>query len=88
MRSYRQINRVNTNRKPRILAVFAHPDDESFLMGGTLAHYALNGVEVALLCLTHGEKGYSDQAPEDERQRLMRPGKIYFIHLTGKKQKP
>ena len=72
MKSYQQLNRNNNiiNKAPRILAVFAHPDDESFLMGGTLAHYALNGVEVELLCLTRGEKGYSDHATEDERQRL------------------
>src|SRR4051794_12857641 len=57
-------------RKPHILAVFAHPDDESFLAGGTLAYYARNGVEVKLLCLTHGEAGYSEKASEYERQML------------------
>ena len=30
----------------RLLAVVAHPDDESFGMGGTLALYARNGCEV------------------------------------------
>jgi LmbE family N-acetylglucosaminyl deacetylase len=44
-------------RKPTILAVFAHPDDETFLVGGTLAHYARNGARVELLCLTEGEGG-------------------------------
>jgi LmbE family N-acetylglucosaminyl deacetylase len=59
-----------SSRKPSILAVFAHPDDESFLAGGTLAYYARNGVTVKLLCLTHGEKGYSDKATAYERQVL------------------
>jgi len=40
-----------------LLAVFAHPDDESFGTGGTLAHYAAQGVRVALVCATRGEAG-------------------------------
>ncbi len=40
-----------------LLAVFAHPDDESFGTGGTLAHYAAAGVHVALVCATRGEVG-------------------------------
>ncbi|MGB9640057.1 MAG: PIG-L deacetylase family protein, partial [Anaerolineales bacterium] len=31
-----------------LLAVLAHPDDESFGMGGTLAFYATQGVQVHL----------------------------------------
>lgn len=41
----------------RILSVLAHPDDESFGMGGTLALYAQRGVEVYLVCATRGEVG-------------------------------
>jgi LmbE family N-acetylglucosaminyl deacetylase len=41
----------------RILAVFAHPDDETFLAGGTPAKYAAAGWDVFLLCATHGEAG-------------------------------
>lgn len=40
-----------------LLAVFAHPDDESFGPGGTLAFYAEQGVEVHLICATRGEVG-------------------------------
>ncbi|MDK2981965.1 MAG: N-acetyl-D-myo-inositol-2-amino-2-deoxy-alpha-D-glucopyranoside deacetylase [Chloroflexota bacterium] len=43
------------NRK--LLVVLAHPDDETFGMGGTLAHYARQGVEVHLVCATRGEVG-------------------------------
>ncbi|MBI4788383.1 MAG: PIG-L family deacetylase [Chloroflexi bacterium] len=46
----------------RLLAVFAHPDDETFGTGGTLAHYARQGVEVHLICATRGEVG---EAPAD-----------------------
>lgn len=41
----------------RLLAVFAHPDDESFGVGGTLAHYARRGARVVLVCATRGEAG-------------------------------
>ena len=41
----------------RLLAVFAHPDDETFGAGGTLALYARRGVEVHLVCATRGEVG-------------------------------
>lgn len=40
-----------------LLVVLAHPDDESFGMGGTLALYASRGVEVHLVCATRGEVG-------------------------------
>lgn len=46
----------------RLLAVFAHPDDETFGTGGTLAHYAREGVDVYLVCATRGEVG---EAPPD-----------------------
>ena len=46
--------------KGTILAVLAHPDDESFGMGGTLALYAQRGVDVYLLCATRGEAGEID----------------------------
>lgn len=45
------------DKNRRILSVLAHPDDESFGMGGTLALYAERGVEVHLVCATRGEAG-------------------------------
>jgi LmbE family N-acetylglucosaminyl deacetylase len=46
--------------KLTLLAVLAHPDDESFGMGGTLALYARRGVDVHLVCATQGEVGEMD----------------------------
>jgi LmbE family N-acetylglucosaminyl deacetylase len=43
-----------------LLAIFAHPDDESFGPGGTLARYAAENVAVHLICATRGEAGESD----------------------------
>jgi LmbE family N-acetylglucosaminyl deacetylase len=41
----------------RLMAVLAHPDDESLGFGGTLAKYASEGVEVSLLTATRGDGG-------------------------------
>lgn len=41
----------------RLLAVTAHPDDESGALGGTLALYARRGVSVEVVCATRGEAG-------------------------------
>jgi LmbE family N-acetylglucosaminyl deacetylase len=46
---------VQTNL--RLMAILAHPDDESFGTGGTLALYAQRGVSVHLVCATRGEVG-------------------------------
>ncbi len=43
-----------------VLFVGAHPDDESFGPGGTLAEYALRGHRVVYVCATRGEAGSAD----------------------------
>lgn len=43
-----------------ILAVLAHPDDESFGLGGTLALYARRGYDTYYVCATRGEAGTVD----------------------------
>jgi LmbE family N-acetylglucosaminyl deacetylase len=48
---------IMTATADRLLAVFAHPDDESIVAGGTLAACAAAGVEVLVLCATRGEQG-------------------------------
>jgi len=44
-----------------LLAVLAHPDDESFGLGGTLALYASKGYDVYYVCATRGEAGTVDE---------------------------
>ncbi|MDP9067654.1 MAG: mycothiol conjugate amidase Mca [Actinomycetota bacterium] len=40
-----------------LLAIHAHPDDESSKGSGTMARYAREGVRVVLACATRGEEG-------------------------------
>jgi LmbE family N-acetylglucosaminyl deacetylase len=46
---------VGLARYQRVLAVGAHPDDESFGLGAVLAAFAAQGAAVGILSLTHGE---------------------------------
>ena len=48
---------MQNNNSKTLLAVYAHPDDESFGSGGMLAHYAAQGVRVGLVTATRGEIG-------------------------------
>lgn len=72
-----------TDRKT-ILAVLAHPDDETFGLGGTLALYARRGYDTYYLCATRGEAGSADaefmqgfkDTAEMRTDELMRAAKI------------
>lgn len=53
-----------------LLAVFAHPDDETFGPGGTLAKCGAEGVAAHLICATLGEAGESDTPDQSECEDL------------------
>ena len=61
----------------KLLAVFAHPDDESMGMGGTLAKYSAEGVETTLVCATRGERGWF--GPEEQNPGLGALGQLYVV---------
>ncbi len=52
---------LKNGEQPVLLTVLAHPDDETFGTGGTLALYARRGVKVYLICATRGEVGEVDE---------------------------
>lgn len=78
----------------KILIVLAHPDDETFGLGGTIALYNQKGVESYYVCATRGEvgaadeeymKGFKDTA-EMRTDELMRAAKILGlkeVHFLG-----
>lgn len=55
---------------PALLAVFAHPDDETFRPGGTLALLARQGVGVHVLTATRGHAGSCGDPPQCTQQEL------------------
>jgi len=60
----------NSSTALRILVFFAHPDDETMFLGGTLAFLAGQGAEVHYLCATRGEGGEMGDPPICIREEL------------------
>ncbi|HEX2192553.1 MAG TPA: PIG-L family deacetylase [Acidimicrobiales bacterium] len=56
--------------RPRLLGMFAHPDDETFCAGGTLATYADRGAETMVVSATRGEAGQIRDAALATRRTL------------------
>ena len=54
----------------RILGVFAHPDDETFCAGGTLAKYVAAGAEAKVISFTRGDAGQIRDADLATRRTL------------------
>lgn len=59
-----------TQKPLNVLAFFAHPDDETMFLGGTLAFLADRGAEVHYLSATRGEGGETGDPPVCERAEL------------------
>ncbi len=76
-----------------LLAMFAHPDDETFAIGGTLARYADAGADVHVWCATHGEAGsLNGERASPERTRDVRTVElgraiealgVHDVHVLG-----
>src|SRR5689334_21603753 len=69
MRTAMRIN-ISAKRRPRILGVFANPDDESFCAGGTFAKYAEAGAEIMVVSATRGDAGQIRDARAATRRNL------------------
>lgn len=61
METEERTSQIMTNAS--LLAVFAHPDDETFRCGGTLALLAQRGVRVQVLTATRGQAGSCGAPP-------------------------
>ena len=67
--------------KLKLLAVLAHPDDESMGLGGALAKYAADGIETYLVCATRGERGWWDS--EGPNPGLEGVGRVRTLELEN-----
>ncbi|MBC8450013.1 MAG: PIG-L family deacetylase [Chloroflexi bacterium] len=76
------------SRELILMAVLAHPDDEAFGVGGTLARYGAEGCDVHLVTATRGEAGQIAEPdlatpanlPYVREQELRCACQIYGIH--------
>src|ERR1700730_253099 len=53
-----------------LLAMLAHPDDESMGAGGLIVRHTRNDVMVHLVCATRGEQGWGGKPPGARREDL------------------
>ncbi len=44
----------------RVMAIFAHPDDPEFMIGGTIAKWAREGAHICYVIITDGSAGSND----------------------------
>ncbi len=72
------------NEPLRLMAIFAHPDDETLGTGATLARYAAEGVETSLVCATRGERGWD--GPPETNPGLQALGKLRQAELQAAAQ--
>jgi LmbE family N-acetylglucosaminyl deacetylase len=63
---------MSDGNSPRLLGIFAHPDDETFCAGGTFAKYVDAGAEVMVVSITQGEAGQIRDARVATRDSLGR----------------
>ncbi len=61
---------TSRNDPGRLLGVFAHPDDETFCAGGTMAKYVAAGAEAMIVSVTRGEAGQIRDAHLASRRTL------------------
>ena len=54
----------------KLMAFFAHPDDETMFLGGTFAYLCASGVDVHFICATRGEGGEMGDPPICTRPEL------------------
>lgn len=69
----------------RLMAILAHPDDESLGFGGALARYASEGVETSVICATLGQRGRLNGKPpgDPEHPGPERMAEIREAELRG-----
>jgi LmbE family N-acetylglucosaminyl deacetylase len=58
---------------PRVMSIHAHPDDQEFTVGGTLAKWARAGSEIVTVCITSGGAGSNDHTPPDMTREALVP---------------
>ena len=77
MKDISSLSGLKISSKDKILAVFAHPDDETMYCGGLIVKACNQGIPLRVLTLTNGEKStlnyvFSDNLVHERKQELSR----------------
>ena len=57
----------------RVMSIHAHPDDQEFTVGGTLAKWARAGSAVVTVCITSGNAGSNEYTPASMTREALAP---------------
>lgn len=57
----------------RVLSIHAHPDDQEFTVGGTLAKWARAGSHIVTVCITSGGAGSNEHTPPGMTREALVP---------------
>jgi LmbE family N-acetylglucosaminyl deacetylase len=57
----------------RVLSIHAHPDDQEFTVGGTLAKWARAGSSIVTVCITSGTAGSNEHTPPGMTRAALAP---------------
>ena len=69
-----------------LLYIGAHPDDEVFFAGGTIARYVEEGTRVSIICATRGERGATaDLCSIEELPKIREAELIEAMRVLGVK---
>src|SRR3990170_7321956 len=66
-----------TNKDKKLLAIYAHPDDEALRIGGILYKAYKENIKTYLICLTKGEKGSVGKKIPEEKLRKIRKKELF-----------
>ena len=71
------VQMVDSSKEPAtprvVLSIHAHPDDQEFTVGGTLAKWAKQGSRIITVCITSGDSGSNQYTPADMTPELLAP---------------
>lgn len=73
----RGVTKVDTGKEPnapaRVMSIHAHPDDQEFTIGGTVAKWARAGSEIITVCITSGDSGSNEKTdPNMKKEELVK----------------
>ncbi len=89
----RGVTKVDTWKEPpapaRVMSIHAHPDDQEFTVGGTLAKWARAGSEIITICITSGDSGSNEKTDpnmsKDEMVRVREEEQRHACKVLGVK---
>lgn len=72
------------DNRPRVMAVFAHPDDAEFICSGTIARFVESGYRAQYVLATSGDKGSDDPNATPQQLTATREAEqLAAAHVLG-----